>query len=366
MNQPDQQSCGVGQAKEIQRPEHINIVAACYEHSEMRDAVTFALEQTLHTQARLGMDLRFLDGVTVTHDIGVFAVTLQNVPEGQILLERGKLPETMDLGQTVPVRRDGEVRFHIVLRPGVGVMLVSPEEDLQSEAYGCVAHEASHVDHESHLYRTFPQVFACPVECGGRSRQTFLKALDVWAEYAACRSTAIYRPKASEDFEDSFCRLLERSFSACKEQIAAFRREGNASLVFRNVQQLCGDVFIAAGYLLGHGIGLEKKFEDHAPRAAALLGQHPPIERLFVRLQRILHELWLTEYAWESIEVFAPIYDLICDFMKRQGLVFARHETEWRIVMCEDDPTSSEIDDAMAKWMARTGRSETDLPEPRK
>ena len=42
------------------------------------------------------------------------------------------------------------------------------------------------------------------------------------------------------------------------------------------------------------------------------------------RLERILHELWLREFAWESIEVFAPIYDLICEMMAQCGLVFAR------------------------------------------
>ncbi len=57
-------------------------------------------------------------------------------------------------------------------------------------------------------------------------------------------------------------------------------------------------------------------------QASALLQQYPQMEALFTRLRRVLHEMWLTEYAWTSIEVFAPIYDLICEMMALHGLAF--------------------------------------------
>jgi hypothetical protein len=48
---------------------------------------------------------------------------------------------------------------------------------------------------------------------------------------------------------------------------------------------------------------------------------------LIVRLRRVLHEMWLTEYAWQSIEIFAPIYDLVCEMMALHGLAFANMRT---------------------------------------
>ncbi len=75
------------------------------------------------------------------------------------------------------------------------------------------------------------------------------------------------------------------------------------------------------------------------------------MEALFLRLRRVLHEMWLTEYAWTSIEVFAPIYDLICEMMALHGLAFARHQEEWRIIFCDDDEAMPEIHDALARWM---------------
>ena len=69
------------------------------------------------------------------------------------------------------------------------------------------------------------------------------------------------------------------------------------------------------------------------------------------RLERILHDLWLKEFVWESIEVFAPIYDLISEMMALHGLVFVKSETEWRLVMSEDAGSTDRLKNALALWM---------------
>jgi hypothetical protein len=268
-------------------------------------------------------------------------------------------PDTMEMARTVAVWREKELRFHIVLRAGVGLMALSPEKNLQALAHACIAHEAAHVEHEGHLYRTFPDAYGCPLECGDRSRQTFLKAMDVWSEYAACRSSAMFRPEAVQEFEGIFCRALEESLTASTAQIAAFRQDRNAKDVFVEIQQLFGDVFIHAGYFLGHLDGLELTLESAAPRAAELFQKHPHIHPLIVRLSRVLHELWLSEYAWQSIEIFTPIYDLICEMMALHGLVFARHKDEWRIVMCEDAHATEAIQDALSACTTRPDESQS-------
>lgn len=328
---------------------------------EVGRAVAGTLEQFVYGLATVGMDLRALDGFTLSSDCRAAAVALQRIPEGQVPLEMTEQDDVMEMGRTVAVRRENELRFHIVLRAGLGLMTISPEKEQQTLAYACIAHEAAHVDHEGHLYRTFPGAYSTPLECGERSRQTFLKAMDVWSEYAACRSSAMFRPEAVEEFEGIFCRSLDASFSACRERIAAFRKDRNITAqVFREIQQLFGDVFIHAGYFLGHLDGMELKLVEDAPRASELLQRYPKIEALFLRLGRVLHELWLTEYAWDSIEVFAPIYDLICEMMALHGLVFARHEVEWRIIMTDDDEAIPEIQDALTELMARPGRMSRD------
>jgi hypothetical protein len=202
----------------------------------------------------------------------------------------------------------------------------------------------------------FPGSYGKPLECGNRSRQTFLKAMDVWSEYAACRSSATFRPEAREEFEGILCRAMDDSFAAAIEQIKAHREGRGAGEVFREIQQIFGDVFICAGYLLGHVHGLELNLKDRTPRLDELFRKNPFVEGLMTRLERILHELWLQEFVWASIEVFAPIYDLICEMMSQCGLVFARHEEEWRIVMYEEQEAIDEAREALRRW--------TKPPEP--
>jgi hypothetical protein len=341
----------------LRLPEQCSVAACCYETEEARQAVTAAMEQILYALALFGFDLRALDGITMTQDCRATGISLQSIPEGQVPLEMSDQPDTMEMARTVAVWREEKLRFHIVFRAGIGLMALSPEKNLQALAHACIAHEAAHVEHEGHLYRIFPGIYGRQLECGERSRQTFLKAMDVWSEYAACRSSAAFRPEALEEFEGIFCRALEESLTASTARIEAFRRERNATDVFVGIQQVFGDVFIHAGYFLGHLDGLERTLASDAPTLSELFQKYPELHSLIVRLRRVLHELWLSEYAWQSIDVFAPIYDLICEMMALHGLAFAKHEKEWRIVLCEDEHATAAIQSALAAWLARPDES---------
>jgi hypothetical protein len=331
-------------------PERCTVDVSCFEEPEIQQAVIIALEENLYVAAYAGIDLKALDGITVAPDCRAVACALQNLPAGLVPLEVSPQPETMELARTAAVRRGEQLLFHIVLRPGLGLMALSPEKEMQRLVQACIAHEAAHVEHESHLHRMFPQSYGKPLECGHRSRQTFLKAMDVWSEYAACRSSAAFRPEALEEFEGILCRAIHDSSGHASEQIKAYREGQSAVIVFREIQQIFGDVFICAGYLLGHVHGLETNLRDQAPRLQAVFHEQPRTEDLMTRLERILHELWLQEFVWESIDVFAPIYDLICDMIAQEGLVFVRHGEEWRIVMYEDPEAAEEARKALDRW----------------
>jgi hypothetical protein len=334
-------------------PPICSVAVCCYEAPEIQHLVAASLQGIIQSLARTGMDLRALDGVTLTADCAAASTAMQTIPEGQVPLEVSDQPDTMEMARTVPVWRDNELRFHIVMRAGLGIGMLGTDPTMQALAFACIAHEAAHVEHEGHLYRTFPEIYGKSVPCGDRSRQTFLKAMDVWSEYAACRSSAMFRPEAAEEFEKVLCCALEESLIACKHRIAAYRADGKALSVFVDIQQLFGDVFVFAGYFLGHLDGLGLNLHRHAPRASALFAEHPEIGELVHRLRRTLHELWLTEYGWSSIEVFTPIYEIICMMMALHGFVFAKTDTEWRMVMCEDDGAEPELRNALAKWLER-------------
>lgn len=334
-------------------PATCRVAVSCYEAPAIQHLIAATLQGILQSLARTGMDLRALDGVTFTEDCAAASRAMQILPEEQVSLEVGDQPDTMEMARTVPVWRGDELRFHIVLRAGLGVGMLGTDQAMQALAFACIAHEAAHVEHEGHLHRTFPNIYGKPIPCGDRSRQTFLKAMDVWSEYAACRSSAMFRPEAAEEFERVFCRSLEDSFSACKQRIAAYRAGGEALNVFVDIQQLLGDVHICAGYFLGHLDGLGLNLRSHAPRASALFASHPQIGEWFHRLQRTLHELWLSEYGWSSIEVFIPIYDIICTMMALHGFVFSKTDAEWRMVLCEDGTAEQAVRTALKRQLER-------------
>ena len=326
-------------------PEQCSVFISYPHPKDLQQALVRTIEESIYALAVSGMDLRSLDGVTIALDARKASCDLQALPEGIVPLEMTDQPETMELARTVAVRRGDEFRFHIVLRAGLALMALSPEPDQQALACGCFAHEAAHVEHEGHLHRTFPEIYGRTLECGERSKQTFLKALDVWSEYAACRSSATYRPEAKEDFDRIFCQTFEKSRISSERWIANYRDGGRAAESFREIQQAFGDAFISAGYLLGHIHGMEFNGFDSAPETLKLFSENPPISELFEKLGRRLHELWLTEFAWKSIDVFVPIYDLLCELIALHGMAFARYGDEWRVVMSDEESKTPKLKD---------------------
>jgi hypothetical protein len=311
--------------RELMLPEQCSVAISACEAQEIDQIVAARMEQVLYALALDGFDLRSLDGITLSRDCRKDGTALQNIPEGEVPSEAADRSDMMEMARTVAVWRGSELRFHIVLRTGIGLMTLSPEKEQQALAYACIAHEAAHVDHEGRLYRTFPHIYGCSLPCGDRQRRTFIQAMDVWSEYAASRSSARFRPEAVEEFEALFCRALEESLAASSEPIGNFRQDGQASEAPMDIPYLLGDVFVHAGYFLGHLDGLELTLENDAPRASALLSQHVETEALVMRLRSALHGLWLTEDDWKSVEVFGPIYDLICE-MTAYTKSFAEHQ----------------------------------------
>jgi hypothetical protein len=125
-------------------PDRCSLDVSCFEESEIQEALAIAIEETLYVVAFAGIELQALDGVTVAPDCRAAACALQNLPEGQVPLEMNPQPEVMEMARTAAVRRDGELRFHIVLRPGLGLMTLSPEMETQRLTRACIAHEGSH------------------------------------------------------------------------------------------------------------------------------------------------------------------------------------------------------------------------------
>jgi hypothetical protein len=273
--------------------------ASCFEDAKTRSAAEGLLGETLRLLGILRFDLEVLDGATLSRDCRATAIAIQKPPDASCVPEDGiKLPNTFELGRTIAVRRGDELRFHIVLYFEIGEMLLSGDERQQAFAMACVAHELAHVQHEGRFYRKFPHLYEGPLECGDRKRSTFIRSMDVWSEYAACRSSATFRPEALEEHQ-----LLLKGgvakYLATEQTAPVEEREAVAV-----------ETLLCAGYLLGEVDGLDLEIELTARESVPVAHDWIKISSALDRLKRILRELWDTEEHWASIEVFAPIYEL--------------------------------------------------------
>jgi hypothetical protein len=163
-----------------------------------------------------------------------------------------------------------------------------------------------------------------------------MKAMGVWSEYAACRSSAVFRPEAVDEFEGTFCCAVEEAFEASCAEVARYRTDRKPDNALAGILELFGDVLVHAGYFLGHLDGLDLAFSDNFPKLTALFQKHPKLAGPVVGLRRILEELWLGEPDWTSIEVFVPIYDLIIELLSLQGLELVNDKGEWRPALIQN------------------------------
>ncbi len=300
-------------------PARCSVDVSCL-HEEVQGAVLVAIEENLRATALAGIDLTGLDGVTVAVDCHAAARALQNLPRNDALWEIHSSREVMEMARIAAVRRDGDVRFHIVVRPGLVLMAIAAEKQLQRVAQACIAHEGAHVEHETELFRMFPECYEELRGCGDRSAAIFIRAMDIWSEYAACRSSAMFRPEAGEEFEGIFCEAVVQKSSAGVAELKEREQRGGGPTVLPKRDQVVEDMFVYAGYLLGHTHGADHNLKERTSRLEEVFRTIPNVEPLIDRLECVLSQLWIQRSVWSSIEVFAPIYDLILERKSQLGL----------------------------------------------
>jgi len=274
-----------------------------------------AIAETIDTLLRLlashGNDLRSLDGVTLAVDCQAVAAKLQKWPDDKGPLYRAETAHAIEMGRTVAVWRGTELRFHIVLQAAVGLLMLSEEQEDQKLALACLAHETAHVEHEGNLFRSCPHVYGQPLNCGERSSDLFLTVMDTWSEYAACRSSAFFRPESAREFDALFHKSIQEAVSDA--DLSSVPPSGSEEIVNRKdrKQRMMGGLFICAGYLFGHFDGLPFHPERKYLRAMEDLQGHAAIHSIFVRVHKALENLWQTESTWTSLDVFFPLYSLL-------------------------------------------------------
>lgn len=274
--------------------------ASCFADEQAASSLKGLLGEMLRLFGILHFDLAAFDGLTLAKDCRAAAIAIQKPPDEAYILPSVDLPSTLEMARTIAVWRGEQLRFHIVLHAEVGEMILSEDEEQQSLAMACLAHELAHVQHEGKFYRKFPHLYRGKLECGNRDGSIFIEAMNVWSEYAACRSSASFRPEALEEHGE----LLQR---AVQQMLTSGLGDGD-----QEKHVAAANLLLSAGYLLGELDGLDLEMEFESPSGSSPQEKTKLVSALD-RLKNLLRELWKTEDDWQTIEVFVPIYDLLLE-----------------------------------------------------
>jgi hypothetical protein len=87
-------------------PAKCSLAVSCYEQLEIQHLVATTLQGILESLARTGMDLRALDGMTLTPDCARASAAIQTLPEGQLPLETGDQPDSERLQRAEAIQQD--------------------------------------------------------------------------------------------------------------------------------------------------------------------------------------------------------------------------------------------------------------------
>ena len=280
-------------------------------------------------------DLRALDGVTVA-----FAYKEALLVFDRGFIANGSLTPTATanaegVAMTVPVVRDGQIRFHIFLHGGLGANLLSEETSRFALALWLLAHEAGHVNHDSRLHELMPGAYEQIAAPAGQRSDILASVFAGWSEYAASRACALLYPAALGMLETNSCNGVEEAAEGTTRALSEHMRSPtNLAGLFSAMVGVVAVPMKGIANFLGHLDALDIQAEDgYQARVTELLSRRPGLEVLVAALRAELRKLWESESIWESTAVFDDLYEIFQKILEEHGLGFYPVEDSFRIFL---------------------------------
>jgi hypothetical protein len=273
----------------------------------------------LHFVSRF-IDLERLDGVTIAFDYDDALAQLDRGRDDLRPLSRTNTELLSGVAMTPAVIRDGIVKSHIVLNASFMTGLDEPEgSDSWWLAVSLVAHEAGHVEEQTYRDEAFPGTIL-QQQYDSRLAELLAPAADVvWAEYAACRLSAIFCQSQVPAYIDGLRNVLHAARPTANEAIKRYRIHDSIGQVLGEGCPPLVEPLRLLAYLLGHLDGVEGDFTELQDvqtelTATGYLG-------FAGRLQEVLRTLWEKRGAWTSRAEFEPLETIVRDVLSDGGLV---------------------------------------------
>jgi hypothetical protein len=217
------------------------------------------------------------------------------------------------------VLRAGVVKAHLLFYAPI----VLPLEDASSEGFRqaiyTVAHECGHVEDFKNRDVCFPGTILQRQITDQEEAILERFAGDLWDEYAACRTSAIFDEGQAAIYEECLTNSLSGARERANAAICSFRYHGLIDRVLEEAcPPLCNPLRFAA-YLIGHLDGRNASL-DNVPSARDLLsgGAYEPFVN---RTRDVLRGLWSRRGRWTSLSEFKPLREIARDLLADGGII---------------------------------------------
>ena len=183
-----------------------------------------------------------------------------------------------------------------------------------------LAHECGHFHDLAAKIRSFPEQWL-KLPLNRRDIALFEIAEACWSEYIASRLSAVMSSDdITTDYENTFCKQLEKGVPAMRGFLRRYRMHGDVTRVVSECSYVVKKVLVYASYLFGQLAGIDASFEEAAPKAKAILESHPEVRALVERLEAELETMNSTYGSWDSFDVFEPLKKVALDLFAVAGL----------------------------------------------
>ena len=253
------------------------------------------------------LNLEGLDGVTIADD---YIGALAGIDRG-FQTTQAPRPTRNEFGtgaaMSLPVIRNGVLKTHIVLECQPLRPLVDAHNPLYKAAVHALCHEAAHSHDHLIQSQAFPGLYGTHVR-NYRDGRLLTLAIFCWDEYIASRLSA---PRGIPDYcnryEDALCSMLETARERGIGALDQLPLHQNVDRAVVELESIYGGLFTVASYLLGHIHGLNKNFEEEAPRLFDQIERTAWFKPLFDGYTSSILELYETYGQWSGVEVLEPL-----------------------------------------------------------
>lgn len=265
------------------------------------------------------MNLSNLDGITIGFDYDDALASVDLGYDSTIAKQYTNQDGLVGVGKALRVRRNGELKMHVVLKGSVLLGLV--EHGLETDEFWAaanfVAHELGHVQTAGWFEAHSPGIMLEPHQGDWATSTLRETAHIIWEEYAACRLSA---PVSQGTLvTDSYVQGLETSLDGAVDRARAsikeFRTHGDVARLLVETGRETAMPLKMAAYLMGHLDGVDEAVDlEKRCEMASDLTQH------FDALLGTLRDAWESKVTWNGLASIDPIVEVIVDTLRTVGI----------------------------------------------